>query len=89
MALGAEARSILRSVLQRSAKLVVLGVLAGGLIAWLLGWWLRGILFEVSAFDPVAYIVVAAGMLVVGSLAGLVPAMRAARIDPVIALRCE
>lgn len=89
MALGAEARSILRSVLQRSAKLVVLGVLAGGLIAWLLGWWLRGILFEVSAFDPVAYIVVAAGMLVVGSVAGLVPAMRAARIDPVIALRCE
>lgn len=89
MALGAEARSILRSVLQRSAALVILGVLAGGLISWLLSWWLRGLLFEVSAFDPVAYIIVATGMLAVGLLASLVPAMKAAGTDPVIALRNE
>lgn len=89
MALGAEARSILRTILQRSAALVLLGVLAGGLISLLLSWWLKGILFEVSAFDPVAYIIVAAGMFAVGILASLVPAMKAAGIDPVIALRDE
>ncbi len=89
MALGAEARSILRAILQRSAALILFGVLAGGLIARLLSMWLSGILFEVSAFDPAAYIAVAAGMLAVGLLASLVPAMRAASIDPVIALRNE
>ena len=89
MALGAEARSILRTILQRSAALVLLGVIAGGLISWLLSWWLRGLLFEVSAFDPAAYVVVATGMLAIGLLASLIPAMRAAGIDPVVALRDE
>ncbi len=89
MALGAEARSILRAILQRSAALVVVGVLSGGLISWLLSRWLRGLLFEVSAFDPAAYLVVASGMVAVGLLASLIPAMRAAAIDPVVALRDE
>jgi len=89
MALGAESRSILRTIIQRSAALVLLGVLAGGLISWLLSWWLKGLLFEVSAVDPTAYIVVAGGMLAIGILASVVPAMKAARIDPVIALRNE
>ena len=89
MALGAEARSILVSVLSRSTSLVLFGVLTGGLIAWLLSRWLRGMLFEVSTLDPVVYVVVAAGMLAVGLLAGLIPALRAAKIDPVIALRNE
>lgn len=86
MALGAEARSILVAILHRSASLVLLGVLAGGLIAWLLSRWLRGVLFEVSSVDPVTYMAVAGGMLVVGLLAGLIPAMKAARINPVTAL---
>ena len=89
MALGAEKRAIITAVLGRSAVLVLVGILAGGLIAWILSRWLRGMLFEVSPFDPAAYAVVVAGMLAVGILAGLVPAIRAARIDPVIALRCD
>ena len=87
MALGAEARSILISVISNNMSLIVSGVLAGGLIAWLLGRWLQGLLFEVSTLDPVVYTVVAAGMMVVGLLAGLMPALRASRIDPVVALR--
>jgi ABC-type antimicrobial peptide transport system permease subunit len=89
MAMGADARSILRAILQRSAGLVLLGVVAGGVISWLLSRWLQNLLFAVSAFDPVAYVAVASGMLAVGILAGLIPAIRAARIDPVIALRHE
>jgi putative ABC transport system permease protein len=89
MALGAEARSILVSVLSRSTWLLLCGVLAGGLIAWLLSRWLRGMLFEVSTLDPAVYAVAAVGMLAVGLLAGLIPALRAATIDPVIALRNE
>ncbi len=87
MALGAEARSILISVLSKNISLILSGVLAGGLIAWFLGRWLHEILFEVSTLDPVVYTAAAAGMMVVGLLAGLMPALRASRIDPVIALR--
>ncbi len=87
MALGAEARSILASILYKNLTLVMGGVLAGGLIAWILGRWLQDVLFEVSTFDPVVYAVVATGMMVVGLLAGLIPALRASRINPVVALR--
>jgi putative ABC transport system permease protein len=86
MALGAEARSILMTVVRRSSSLVLLGLAVGGLLAWLLSEALQGMLFDVSAFDPATYLVVAAGMMSVGLVAGLVPAARAARIDPVVAL---
>jgi putative ABC transport system permease protein len=49
----------------------------------------KDLLFEVSAFDPTAYIVVAGGMLAIGLLASMIPAMKAVRIDPVVALRDE
>jgi len=89
MALGAQARSILRSILQRSTLLVVVGLAVGGAIALVLSRSLGEVLFEIGAFDPVAYAAVAAVMLVVGVLAGLVPALKASRVDPVIALRHE
>ncbi|MCK5375745.1 MAG: hypothetical protein KAJ97_01605 [Acidobacteria bacterium] len=54
-------------------------------MAWLLSWSLRGMLFEVSTLDPVTYMAVAGGMLAVGILAGVIPALKAARINPVTA----
>ncbi|MEE4273903.1 MAG: ABC transporter permease [Thermoanaerobaculales bacterium] len=89
MALGAQARSILRTILQRSTLLVVVGLAVGGVIALMLSRTLSEVLFEIGSFDPVAYAAVAAVMLAVGILAGLVPALKAARVDPVIALRHE
>jgi putative ABC transport system permease protein len=89
MALGAETRTILLSVVRRTAILLAAGVLAGGLLAYLLTLTLRSVLYEVSAVDPVSYLGVAAVMLAVGFAAGLVPATRAARTDPMAALAEE
>jgi putative ABC transport system permease protein len=89
MALGAQEGTILTSILRRSGAQVLVGIVAGGLIAWWLSRLIRGMLFEVSVLDPTAYVGVATGMLAVGLVAVLAPALRAARIDPVVALRCE
>jgi putative ABC transport system permease protein len=89
MALGAEARTVVATVLWRTAALVAVGIAAGGAIAWLMSRWLGEVLFKTSSVDPVTYAAVCAGMLLVGLLAGLVPALRASRVDPVVALRCD
>ena len=71
------------------ADLVAFGVAVGGLVAFLLARSLGDVLFETESFDPAAYALVAAVMLAVGLLASLVPALRAAAIDPAVALRDE
>ena len=73
MALGAQARSILRTVLQRSVLLVVVGLTLGGVIALLLSRTLNEVLFEIEAFDPAAY----AATHLSGSLATLVSGFEA------------
>jgi ABC-type antimicrobial peptide transport system permease subunit len=88
MAMGAEAGRVVRLVLQRGFLLVLVGGLAGGVGAALLGRVLSSMLF-VSAFDPVSY-GAAFGVLVLVALAAhLVPVRRATRVDPVTALRTE
>ena len=93
MALGADHSRILRMVLKQGAMQLALGLLIGlGLaltLATLAGAGIQNILFGVSASDPLTYSVVVALITVVSLIATLVPALRATRVHPMVALRAE
>jgi hypothetical protein len=89
MALGAERRHVLREVLVRGLRLALPGVLLGLAGAWGIGRLLQGGLFGVSGNDVVTYVCGTCVFLLTGFLACLVPARRAAKVDPAVALRCE
>ena len=93
MALGAHYSRILRMVLRQGAVQVVLGLALGVALALTLatlaGSGIQNILFGVSARDPLTYATVVAVITAVSFLATLVPARRATRVDPMIALRAE
>jgi putative ABC transport system permease protein len=89
MAIGARPADVVRMMLNEGGRLAVAGVVLGSVAAIAGARLIRGLLFEVSATDPVTFIVVALGLLAVALLASYIPARRATRVDPMIALRGE
>jgi predicted permease len=89
MALGAQQSQVLMLV-QRQGMLLVLAGLAIGILGALgLTWLMRSLLFHVSAADPLTFVLVAVTLIAVSLVASYLPARRAARVDPMIALRWE
>jgi putative ABC transport system permease protein len=89
MALGAEARHVLRLVIGQGMSLVCVGVVAGLILAYWLTKWLSGWLYGVGGADPLTYGSIALLLAVVALLSCWIPARRATKVDPMIALRCE
>ena len=94
MALGADAKRIFRMVMQQGAWQLIIGLVVGtGVGALLLGvvaaTALQNILFKVNALDPFVYFAVAGLLTVVAAASCFVPARRATRVDPIVALRYE
>ncbi|MGH9533535.1 MAG: ADOP family duplicated permease [Terriglobales bacterium] len=88
-ALGADRRRLLAMVVGEAMRLTLLGALAGSAAAWALTRAIRGMLFHTAPADPVSF-AVALAVLAAAALAGaLIPAARAARLDPADALRAE
>ena len=89
MALGAPPNAVLRLVFGEGLRMMAAGLLAGGAAAAALGWLMRGMLFEVRPLDPVAFAAAAATLAAFAAAACYLPARRATRVDPTVALRQE
>ena len=89
MALGAERRDVLKLVIQQGTRLALVGVGIGLLGAWGLTRFLRTRLFGVTPSDPLTFVTVSLLLMSVALLASFIPARRAAKVDPMVALRYE
>jgi putative ABC transport system permease protein len=89
MAMGAGPRDVLGMVIGQGARIGVIGVIIGLAGALSLTRLMRGLLFGVSAFDPETFLAMAALLAGVTLLACYVPARRATKVDPMVALRYE
>ena len=89
MAIGAGPRDVLNLVLGQGAKIGLVGVAVGALGALVLTRFVRQLLFGVESFDPLTFVVTALVLTVVVLAACYVPARRATRVDPMVALRYE
>ncbi len=89
MALGARRDNILRLVLRQALLLAVIGIAVGLACAAAMTQVLTSMLFGVKATDPLTYVVVVVMLAGIALLASYVPARRAMRVDPIVALRCE
>src|SRR6202521_5718984 len=89
MALGAEGSDVQGMVIRMGLKLVAVGIAIGLIASLALGRVIATQLWGVSAYDPVTIATVSALLLITGALACWIPARRAARVDPLVALRYE
>jgi predicted permease len=89
MALGARPLHVLRLIFQQSLGMLLIGTVIGLAGAFALTRLMRTLLFEITATDPLTYVSVIGLLTVVALLACYIPARRAAKVDPLIALRYE
>jgi predicted permease len=89
MAMGARSSDVLGLVLGHGMRLALAGVAAGAIGALALTRLIRGLLFGISSFDPLTFLAMAVLLFAVTVLACVIPARRATRVDPLVALRYE
>jgi putative ABC transport system permease protein len=89
VALGARSSDVMKMVLGQGTKLAAVGVGIGLVGAFALTRVMSTLLFEVSVTDPATFAAVVALLAIVALLACYIPARRATKVDPLIALRCE
>ncbi len=89
MALGAQRSEVLRMTVMQGLKLVGLGLVIGLVAAFLLTRVMASLLFGISATDPLIFFGISIVLLAVAILASFIPALRATKVDPMIALRAQ
>jgi putative ABC transport system permease protein len=89
IALGATGGRVIREVLSRVLVLVGIGVVAGAIASMWASQFIAALLYGLKSRDPQTLVGAVVVLIAVGLLAGWLPARRAARLDPMVALRCE
>ena len=89
MALGADRAQIAGMVMREAGKLLLMGILTGSVLSLIAGRGVSSLLFGLKPYDPLTLLVSIALLSLVAALASLLPARRAARLDPMVALRYE
>ena len=89
MALGADAAQVIRIAVRETAAWTVIGVIAGLGGAFLLTRYLSTLLFKIDATDAFTFVIVAIAIALIALVASALPAIRASRIDPMIAMRAD
>ena len=89
LAIGARVASVVRLVVRDGLRIALVGVALGIVVAVGISGWLADLLFETSPRDPLVLGMVAAGLILLAVLASLIPARRAARVSPSVALRVD
>lgn len=89
VALGATPTSVLRLVVGSGLRVISTGILAGIVAAWLMGAVVSSLFFHASPFEPAVVLMTAGTLTLAAMLASVVPAWRAVRVDPVIALSSD
>ena len=89
LALGAARERVVRMVLLYGARLALIGLVLGGALGFAVASLMRSLLFGVPAGDPLTYVAIGGLLLAVALIASAIPAIRAARIDPIRALKSE
>jgi len=89
MTLGADAREVMKLILRQAMRPVLIGAVIGIGACAGVSRILSTMLFGLSAHDPVVFIVVPLCLISIALLASYIPARRATKVDPMVALRCE
>jgi putative ABC transport system permease protein len=89
MALGADRARVFREVLSDGMATALMGTAVGSLGAWYVSRLMRGMVYGVGVIDPTAFVVVTLTLLAAALVACVLPARRAASVDPMVALREE
>jgi len=89
LALGAQQSQVFRLILGHGLKIITVGLVLGLAGAFALSRLIRGLLFNVTPSDPLTFVLVSAILFFIAILAAALPARRATRVDPLIALRNE
>jgi putative ABC transport system permease protein len=89
IALGARRGEVIGMVVRRAVTLTAIGLLIGGVASLATGELLSGLLFQIAPWDPWSFAVIAGVLVLTAVLAAAAPALRAAHVDPAMALRAD
>ncbi|PYV21117.1 MAG: hypothetical protein DMG27_21470 [Acidobacteria bacterium] len=89
MALGAQRAQVVSMVMREAGRMLVIGILAGTALSLIAGRAASSLLFGLKPYDPLTLTAAGALLAVIAALASFVPARRASRLDPLVALRYE